>query len=61
MHVMCIVRALLEPAHTGRKERPHMAINVFEPRPGTALSAKPMAPLLTDGNMCIILPIKYSP
>lgn len=54
MHVMCIIRALLEPAHTGRKERPHVAINVFEPRPGAALPAKPVAPLLTDGNMRII-------
>lgn len=60
MHMKCI-RVLLEPAHTGRNGRPHLAINVFEPRLGAALSAEPMAALLADGNVHIILPIRYSP
>lgn len=48
---------LLKPGHTGRTERSHLAINAFEHKPGTALSAKPMVPLLTERNIHIILPI----
>lgn len=48
------------PGHTGRTEKSHLAINAFEPKSGTALSAKPMVSLLTERNMHIILLINSS-